>query len=163
VEMYQSSLKNAIESNGYTHTSFHCNGLAQTSTWDMSEVEWTWRLYYLLQPYMPLKANASCLCEEGEKFTNFQSRYSKLAFSKMYYFQGALDIVIAHPKKKIPHDILCDMGSSDSTSDDSEDFENNDDYALLEVSCYPDSDSDCSTEDDIVEISRYPSPISELT
>ena len=84
VNMYQSSLKNAVESNDYVHTSFHCKGLAQTSTWDMTEVEWTWRLYYSLQPYLPLEANASCLCEEGKNFRDIQSRYSKLAFSRMY-------------------------------------------------------------------------------
>lgn len=111
------------EKNSHTYTSFHCNGLPQTSTWDMVETEWTWRLYYSLPQFLPLEANAQCLCDKGEKFNDFQSKYSQLAFSQMYYFQGAPDIVIMHAnvimhdKKKVPRDVLCDdIDSSESVN-----------------------------------------------
>ena len=52
----------------------------------MSEVEWTWRLAYALPSYLPSNSKIDCLCENGEIFSDYQLRYSQVAFARMYYF-----------------------------------------------------------------------------
>ena len=138
-------------------TCYHCNGLAETTTWDMSEVEWTWRLAYALPSYLPSNSKIDCLCENGEIFSDYQSRYSQIAFARMYYLKDAPDIIVSCQKKRISTDVL--VMSDDGQSSEDED----DKHALMDFVSYPDSDSDYSTDEEIIELAKQKSAVNELT
>ena len=127
-------------------TSFHSQGAPYTNSFDLDVKEWTVRLYYSLQPYVPQCATVKLTYDKGPEFSDYLFEYSHQTCSRIFYFQGAPDMIFTDETQK-PIDLTVSSDSDSSVVDICE-----------AVACSEDDDND-----GLIEVGRAAIPVNPIS